>query len=60
MPKNQHHPSPEERDERVKVDLHPDDFIAGVVKTGPHPEHEEQAEADWEGEGGAPDPEEQG
>jgi hypothetical protein len=40
VPKNQHHPTPEERDERVKVDLPPEDFIAGVIEAGPHPENE--------------------
>ncbi len=46
MPKNQHHPSPTERDERVKVDLPPDEFIAGVVEAGPHPEDDDESDAE--------------
>jgi len=38
MPRNQHHPSPAERDERVKIDLPPDKAIAAILETGPHPE----------------------
>lgn len=41
VPRNQHHPSPEERDERVKVDLRPDEFIAGAAQAGPHPDEDE-------------------
>jgi hypothetical protein len=41
VPRNQRHPSPAERDERVKVDLPPDEFIKGVVDAGEHPEDEE-------------------
>lgn len=40
MPKNQHHPTPEERDERVKIDLPPDEAIKALLETGPHPEDE--------------------
>ncbi len=36
MPRNQHHPGAEERDERVKVDLDPDEAIAAILETGPH------------------------
>lgn len=43
MPKNQHHPSPEERDERVKLDLPPDEAIKALLETGPHPEEEDEA-----------------
>lgn len=31
-------PTPAERDERVKVDLTPEDFIGGVLEAGPHPD----------------------
>lgn len=30
-----HHPTPEERDERVKVDLDPAEFIEGVLAVEP-------------------------
>jgi len=30
MPKNQHHPTRAERDERVKIDLPPDEAIADL------------------------------
>jgi len=42
VPKNQHHPTPEERDERVKFDLPPDEAIRAVLETGPHPEDQEE------------------
>lgn len=42
VPRNQHHPTPAERDERVKVDLPADEFIKGVVETGEHPEDEDE------------------
>jgi hypothetical protein len=42
MPKNQHHPTPAERDERVKLDLPPEEAIAAILETGPHPEDEEE------------------
>jgi hypothetical protein len=38
MPRNQHHPTPAERDERVKIDLDPDEAIAAILEAGPHPE----------------------
>jgi len=38
MPRNQHHPTPEQRDERVKIDLAPDELIMGILETGPHPD----------------------
>ena len=44
MPKNQHHPSPAERDERVKIPLPAEEAIAAILETGPHPEEE------WEDE----------
>ena len=44
MPKNQHHPSPAERDERVKIPLPAEEAIAAMLDTGPHPEEE------WEDE----------
>ncbi|MGA2035989.1 MAG: hypothetical protein ABSH04_00150 [Acidimicrobiales bacterium] len=40
MPKHQHHPTPQERDGRVKLDLPPDEAIRLVMATGPHPEDE--------------------
>ena len=33
-PKNQHHPTPEELDEKVKLDLEPDEAIRLIMKTG--------------------------
>lgn len=46
MPRNQHHPTPEERDERVKLALPPDEAIAALLETGPHPEdHDQSSEA---------------
>jgi hypothetical protein len=42
VPKNQHHPTPEELDERVKVDLDPEEAISLLLQTGPHPEDEEE------------------
>jgi hypothetical protein len=59
MPRSQYHPTPAERDERVKLDLPPDEAIKLILETGPYPEGEdaeakEEAEvADWENEGGA-------
>jgi hypothetical protein len=44
VPRNQHHPTPEERDEKVKVDLPPDEFMRGVMETGEHPEEEDSEE----------------
>ena len=43
-PRNQHHPTPEERDEKVKVDLPADEFIRGVMETGEDSEDEESEE----------------
>jgi hypothetical protein len=34
-------PTPEERDERVKLDLPADEFIEGVLAAGPHPDEDE-------------------
>ena len=34
-PVTKHHPTPEERDERVKVDLPADEFIEGVLAVDP-------------------------
>ena len=34
MPKNQHHPTPKELDERVKLDLEPDEAIRLIMETG--------------------------
>jgi hypothetical protein len=52
MPRSQYHPTPAERDERVKLDLPPDEAIRLVMETGEHPETEGE-DADWENEGGA-------
>lgn len=41
MPRNQHHPTPEERDERVKIDLPADEAIAAIMETGEHPDEGE-------------------
>lgn len=35
-PRNQHHPSPEERDEKVKLDLPPDEALRLIMETGEH------------------------
>jgi hypothetical protein len=40
VPKNQYHPTPAQRDERVKIDLPPDEAIRAILETGPHPEEE--------------------
>ncbi len=45
MPNNQHHPTPEERDERVKLDLPPDEAIKLIMETGEHPEDDEGPES---------------
>jgi hypothetical protein len=41
VPRNQHHPTPAERDERVKLDLPPDEAIKKIMETGENPEDEE-------------------
>ncbi len=41
MPRNQHHPTPEERDERVKIELPPDEAIKLVMETGPNLDEDE-------------------
>ncbi len=46
MPRGQHHPTPEERDERVKLDLPPDEAIKALLETGPHPGEKEEAPED--------------
>jgi hypothetical protein len=33
----QHHPTPEERDERVSVPLPPEALVQAILKAGPHP-----------------------
>jgi hypothetical protein len=38
VPKNQRHPTPEELDERVKLDLDTELAIKLVLETGEHPE----------------------
>ena len=39
-----HRPTDQERDERVKVDLPPDEFVEGVLQAGPHPDEEDDDE----------------
>ena len=45
-PKKQHHPTPEESDEQVNLDLPPEEAITLVMEPVPH-----QAEDDSENEG---------
>jgi len=40
MPRNQHHPTPEERDERVKLDLPPEEAIKLIMETGGDDDHQ--------------------
>lgn len=42
VPRNQHHPTPAERDERVKLDLPPDEAIKLILETGENPEDEKE------------------
>ena len=44
MPRSQYHPTPEERDERVKLDLPPDEAIKLILEAGEHPEDESDGE----------------
>jgi hypothetical protein len=37
-----HHPTPEERDERVKLDLPAKKAIEAILATGPHPEDDDE------------------
>jgi hypothetical protein len=46
MPRNQHHPTPAERDERVKVDLPPDEAIKLIMETGESAECQPQTDAE--------------
>lgn len=39
-----HQPTPEERDERIKLDVPPEKFVEGVLQTGPHPGDEQDEE----------------
>ena len=39
-----HRPTDEERDERVKVDLDPEEFVEGVLAAGPHPDEDDTEE----------------
>ena len=41
MPK-QHHPTPEERDERVSLPLPPEEAIEAILATGPHPDEPDE------------------
>jgi hypothetical protein len=36
MPRNQHHPTPAERDGRLKIDLDPDEAIKLILESGDH------------------------
>ena len=40
-----HHPTPEERDERVNLPLDAKKAIEAILATGPHPEDEDEEEA---------------
>jgi hypothetical protein len=40
-----HHPTPDERDERVTVPLPPDEFIEGVLAVKPDDEDDNESEA---------------
>ena len=42
VPRNQHHPTPEERDERVTLDLPSDEAIRLIMDTGENPEDEDR------------------
>ena len=44
VPRNQHHPTPEERDERVKIDLPPEEAIKALLETGPHSDEDDADE----------------
>jgi hypothetical protein len=39
-----HHPTPEERDERVSLPLPPEVAIPAILATGPHPDDESESE----------------
>ncbi len=41
-----HHPTPEERDERVRLPLPPEKAIEAILATGPHRESDVEAEPD--------------
>jgi hypothetical protein len=45
MPRNQRHPTPEERDERVRLDLPPDEAIKLIMETGEGPETDPETNA---------------
>lgn len=40
MPKK-HHPTPEERDEQVRLPLPPEVAVEAIFATGPHPDEED-------------------
>lgn len=44
-PRNQHHPTPEERDERVQIPLAPDEAIKLILETGEYREDEDEDES---------------
>ncbi|MCA1702849.1 MAG: hypothetical protein LC808_06085 [Actinobacteria bacterium] len=39
-----HHPTPEERDERVSIPLPPEVAIPAILATGPHPDEDQAAD----------------
>ncbi len=41
-----HRPTKEERDERIKLDLPPDEFIEGVLAAGPHQDEDDEDDED--------------
>lgn len=49
------HPTPEERDERIKLDVEPEEFIEGVLAAGPHPDEEDEKERRLPTEDGTPE-----
>ncbi len=45
-----HHPTPEERDERVSLPLPPEVAVPAILATGPHPDEEPTAKREGDGE----------
>ncbi len=42
MPTKHHHPTPEQRDERVSLHLPPEVAIEAIMATGPHPDDDQE------------------
>jgi len=59
MPRSAHDPTPTERDERVELDLPPDESIKPAMKTGGHPEDQSDEGSPTEQAGRLPDAETQ-